>query len=465
MSAAPRAKFDSLVKTFYSTVKQRGSDGYPRTDYGSGVTNLTQLTAKEYSGVVFVTAILLMTQSGLEVANKAIGYELDGEKHTKAENFRYLFEMLLCFERWCKRHTYWDLSNKEAKGHAQAAIITMLDTIKHIAARTEGYTWKLPKFHELLHLTWYMERFGSPRHYDAGIGESHHKVWAKWASKTAQERYGTFDEQTMTRLHEINILHRALEEFKDLPPSVMPDGFLRYLDVADADPEDEEEEDNVNPTSTMDESNVGASIFELHEESGRLALYWTRHKKLYSNMDQFALKDLQGRYFKAGGFPKYKGFQIVSQYTNDKGVTYRAHPDFRSRPWYDWVTIEWLTGDDINQKTPPLPAKIMALVSYDDDASGVRQYEAIVWSSKGYAVPTPISVLGSRFQMQTRKNGSPKFYSIHCSSLGPHIFCVPKFGHEDHHKFIRIKEMNSWSEDFFDSSHYTQASIPHDGVC
>jgi hypothetical protein len=165
------ATFDQYVQKIFQLPSQRASNELPKTDFGKGISNITGLTAKEYSGCIFVLALILATDIGQSVANKAFGTALDSNKRTLCRNFHYLFEMLLCFEQWVSKPEYWEASNYDAAESARESIRVLLMTIKRVAKRSDGYQWKITKFHEFLHLVWYIERFGCPHGFAADMGE------------------------------------------------------------------------------------------------------------------------------------------------------------------------------------------------------------------------------------------------------------------------------------------------------
>ena len=125
-------------------------------------------------------ALILMTDDGNSLCNGVFGTAVNTERHTMANCYLHLFEMMMCYEQWAKKPEYWVLDDEEGIDLARSAIVKFLDSVKEIADRTEGYQWKITKFHEQLHVIWYMNRFGSPRNFDAGMREKNHKVLAKW---------------------------------------------------------------------------------------------------------------------------------------------------------------------------------------------------------------------------------------------------------------------------------------------
>ena len=82
-----------------------------------------------------------MTDLGQEVCQKAF-------KSDVGVNYLHLFEMLLCFEQWTKKVEFWKIDDDEAPEKVMKSIRKLLRTVSRIAKQTEGYKWKITKFHE-----------------------------------------------------------------------------------------------------------------------------------------------------------------------------------------------------------------------------------------------------------------------------------------------------------------------------
>ena len=390
-------------------------------------------------------ALILMTDDGNSLCNGVFGTAVNTERHTMANCYLHLFEMMMCYEQWAKKPEYWVLDDEEGIDLARSAIVKFLDSVKEIADRTEGYQWKITKFHEQLHVIWYMNRFGSPRNFDAGMGEKNHKVLAKWPAATAQKRYMTFDKQSMERLHELYILNCAREEF--MAGGYLPSGFLGLDDEGDDEPGDLVVVDN------EDQESSGGSNFILRMRDGSLSLYWPRMEKYLPNVLPELLEDLLGRYFICQGVnsyePKYENFTIQSDYikvSRDERTVYRAHPCYREKAWFDWVTISWRLGN-ARKMSPPIPAKVMLLVSYMQENQ--HQHEAIIWSAAGSDIPKKCTVLGSKFRLEENSRKQPKFRCVKASQLGPHCFCFPNFGSTTREHFL-VDFKSDWAGHFCD---------------
>ena len=78
---------------------------------------------------------------------------------------------------------------------AHKAIQELLDTVKTIAVRKDDHKWKISKFHELLHIVWYMECFGTLRGLDADMGKKNHQELAKQPVSSCQQHYENFEQE------------------------------------------------------------------------------------------------------------------------------------------------------------------------------------------------------------------------------------------------------------------------------
>ena len=442
------ASFDGLAKHFFSLPNQRAKEKLPRTDYGRGVSDLKGLTAAEYSGCIFIMALVLLTDAGRDLCDSVFGDDTDKDGYTQSANYLYLFEMMMCFEQWAKKDKYWEIDDEEGERLAHTAIRNFLKAVKHIADRTEGHSWKLPKFHELKHLVWYITRFGSPRNTDAGMGEKNHQILAKWPSNNAQRRYGTFEIHSLQRLFDILVLHRTLEEVL-MQGDLIPEQILELLHPGGLEEASNEQQDDEASTSVLydGETSGQSTTFEIRKHRGKWQLFWPKKNKYLPQVLPQVLSLIVDKYYtnKDGEYIcKHRNFAIKAEFVNSAGITYRAHPQFRGRPWYDWVDMEWIQED--GSKLPPIPAKVLAFVEYEK--RGDIRHEAIVWSAAGTKSPAKSSVLSSSFTMDNNSDDSPKLEVIKSAFLGNHCFCFPNIGGNDPMEHFRIRPKTEWADIF-----------------
>jgi hypothetical protein len=107
-------------------------------------------------------------------------HDLD-EPRCSTKNFVQLAEMLLCFHAFYKRGLFWKSNDKDAPKQLESALCRMMLQLTSTLNHGEGtMNWNIQKVHEILHLPMQMSEYGSPSNFDAGIGESGLKHWAKW---------------------------------------------------------------------------------------------------------------------------------------------------------------------------------------------------------------------------------------------------------------------------------------------
>ena len=108
-------------------------------------------------------------------------------------------------EYFCKKHC----QKKQDIRLLKNFIPIVLKTVKATLDRKEGNQMKIIKFHLPLHFADDILRFGSMANYDSGVGESHHKEFAKKTANNTQRRKDVFELQTASRQVENLAINRA----------------------------------------------------------------------------------------------------------------------------------------------------------------------------------------------------------------------------------------------------------------
>jgi hypothetical protein len=137
-------------------------------------------------------------------------HDLD-EPRCSTKNFVQLAEMLLCFHAFYKRGTFWKITEKDSPKQLDSALRRMMLQLTSTLNRGEGtMNWNIQKVHEILHLPMQMSEYGSPANYDAGIGESGLKHWAKRpATRALKGSIKVFTSSTACRVHEGLVISKA----------------------------------------------------------------------------------------------------------------------------------------------------------------------------------------------------------------------------------------------------------------
>ena len=102
----------------------------------------------------------------------------------------------------------------------------LLEILKSCLPRLDGNGWHLQKFHDIIHLVEGIRYFGNPMNFEASLGESGLKFWAKLHAATSQMQGAyMFTKQVASRSHESRCMEKmvkAMEKQGSLLPVVSP---------------------------------------------------------------------------------------------------------------------------------------------------------------------------------------------------------------------------------------------------
>ena len=178
--ASKRAELDRIAIDFHKSHRQTAPKMYPATDFSNGITNLTNISASERLGLVFLFLVIIFQYPRGWII-------LDTALHARGTNTSLaavleLFEGMLCFDAWLNQDTYWKaVDTAEARTSFLFSLHTLMRwcTTRIPIRDAEGAKWNFPKFHELLHIVDDMIRFGASTNFCAQRPESLLKVAAK----------------------------------------------------------------------------------------------------------------------------------------------------------------------------------------------------------------------------------------------------------------------------------------------
>jgi len=419
LKPSKKADLDALVDEVVRHQRSSSRTLFPRTNFKKGFSNLSLLTASEWLGVCFTLLLTTMMDRGRVILASACQNNMDDDEDTVDESgnsndvsdseeeltstdeedevaetkkpssskrqrtgplpcsinsLREVLEALLCFYSWTKREHCYNLSTPSRQNDTRASIARLLTMVKTRLPRA-GNGWNLQKFHDLMHLTDDMIRFGSPRNTDAGCGERSLKVFAKQPARTAQKRDDVFLEQLTNRLHESDMLATMkritdpvcqwavdcddlshLSASTSLSPSASSsclrddqsmDGFSAGDGV------DLDELSSVNPCLL-----IGKHRFTItFSETGTACLLEERRKmtKGYVSVHPVILK-----WFENDRKHRKYANPLVHLWTEARvadGACLRAHPNYRSGgEWYDWCIVK-IPESSTHQRKPKTTRK------------------------------------------------------------------------------------------------------------
>jgi hypothetical protein len=127
MTASQKYRLDELAQTFHRCHRQSARKMFPQTDFSNGVTNLSNMTASEECGLVFLLICLAQFDEGWDILNAAL---VNKGHNTNLSEVLEALEALSCFDAWSRMDTFWKLSQQnkyamEAK-KSLAAMLTMV---------------------------------------------------------------------------------------------------------------------------------------------------------------------------------------------------------------------------------------------------------------------------------------------------------------------------------------------------
>jgi len=364
MNNSARHSLEQSLKSTLPHLRQGGGKQFPRLYFPNGITCLSNTTAEEVVGIVFVTYLLLLTSQGKNALNN---------KCEKMSVFRVnlyvkVFEKLLIFHQWLSQDTFWERGDRRAKNEATKAIKDLMKFICEHFERKSNQGWKISKMHELLHIPNLIDSFGSPMNFDSGPCERMHKDVAKKPGRQSQKRHATFTLQAAQRLADRLVIDQAYQDLvvsqntvadQSTKPTVAREGSVFIVEISD----DDDDEDHYN-----------ISILGL----GVMSSVDLDHL-LYPDLVQYLTHYFADDY---ESMPLH--IRCCSEIVDDDGNIYRAHPNFRgSGFWHDWAFASYV-DEAAEDGFTNVPCKILCFLP--DGVTGDGNCYAVVhpcqWENK-----------------------------------------------------------------------------------
>jgi hypothetical protein len=317
--------------------------------------------------------------------------EVEGvEELCSIRDFIALLEALLAFHGWYKFGSF------RVTGLEQyaASIKKMIAMLKFYVPRSKGNGWNLQKLHDLLHLPYNIARFGHPSNYDAEVGESGLRTWAKWPAATAAKRgdKNAFVAQCAARMDERLTLETARRELAagtnpyplldhagyPVPKEGSVGGGVqllgsRYVVYRDGSP--------ASWVSGKQKGRVGfVDVHPLIQEALR------KPKSFFGGAKCPPTEEADGS--DSGPFWTVHTECSFPHPETNKRITVRCHPNYHAEgPWYDWVEVKFTQssftglaehrGNFLHQHS--VPAKVLAFVQHPVSGSVLALIHPCAW--------------------------------------------------------------------------------------
>ena len=325
-------------------------------------------SAQEKYARVFAIYIFCMTSYGWNFVTTRTISRYDGSEARK---------VIQLLQHTLTMYQYLHLpkfdKNKMRKGRNEVSnylfsVREVLEMTQHESDRNEEKrTCTFPKYHYLTHVIPMKGEFGSTRNFNGEYSESHHKWNAKSPSLRTQGRDDIFDEQTCF----------------NLSAQIMLDKIARKAGVA---------EDNVTKGGTLPSEKLhNDEDIAIHSKSSNfsillvgegknssIAIEWDSRQKeknfpLSNQLRDFILKSV------------FQSKELGVRNNTVQGFTdlywkqniIRAHPNFRGKPWMDYVNIKWSTLEREDQYYY-CPAKVLMFLDFSGSDFRTKNHESLL---------------------------------------------------------------------------------------
>lgn len=315
-------EIDALCITYGDMLSRQSDRKLPVTRFSNGI-RAGKLNAKRYTGILLCMLAVLKSGDG---SRRLLTKRPAFRAHGYLENWIMLLETLLEWEAWLK-------SRKMQRRHVERAKKKhryIMYLIKTISPRNTGMGLKVVKFHAIMHMADDILNFGVPRELDTGSNESHHKP-SKQAALLTQKKKDVFEEQTSTRIDEVELLDLALAEIEGRA--------IWYYSRGHVGVGVEEEKEGAR---TRGRTAIGGTTYRVKADENGINTFThvvkPKNPSYGRRMEQDLIDFVSGLQDAVNGY--IPSLTMSSLYTRD-GVIFRADVDHHGRIWRDWILVDW----------------------------------------------------------------------------------------------------------------------------
>ena len=371
-----------------------------------GFLDLSRLKGDEVAGNLHVFVVCMHTVQGRKMMQPFLD-----RAGVPMPKFIYTLTLLLSYEQWTESRNVsrWEVAHSmPAVEELMRCIVRYLprkviargdddddsnldaELLSPVRKRTKGRAkkkeknpiheegsngWHTTKFHALAQFPVNMWRFGSSTTYNSRDGENHHKTFVKKTGKRTQRQVNCFTTQVGQRHAEANVIDHAAQLSSNRFPS-----NSRHNNV----PKYNNNNNNNNNNNDPNNNNIsspecrGMYILDISAATGRgrvrspprnVKMIWNDWKK-NQNSDQFRLNPmLTLAIVSCANEVKHFSQLVVKGYTEMRvpcengtsSVVYRASPNYRGLPWYDWCIVQF-PDTELRDKVDGEPCQCFAQI-------------------------------------------------------------------------------------------------------
>ena len=251
---------------------------------------------------------------------------------------------------------YWKLSEQtEYAEKATKSLSGMLTMIRDCLPREKGNGWKLPTFHNTMHIVNDMCKYGKPKEANTEVGEKNHIVFAKKIGRRCRKQHRTFTNQVAVRLSDSFIIQR----------------LVVVMGLVDEDQDDDDDDDDGNEDfgkaqngadeSSMESTN-GATHSKLIRNGNSIEETWTSKTEKHLLTWDFGVATCIYAHYTG----KYHVTTIhcCTEYVQQK-FRIRCHPSYQGQgPWFDWVCVHFEACTHNGKSIPKgdYPCKLLSII-------------------------------------------------------------------------------------------------------
>eukprot|EP00978_Attheya_sp_CCMP212_P024024 scaffold74772_cov53-Attheya_sp.AAC.1 len=201
-------QFDQLSKVYSEQHKHQSDRSFPRTSSSHGFSNVTRLQGHEYVGCLFLSVLVLSSRPW-----QSVMVRFTPKKQERVKQFLDLFQTLLALHSFAKTkklpREMFRVYKGESESRASNAIHICVQKFRTVLKRKKGNGTKLTKVHQMLHVAYYIDMFGSAINWYGSPCESLHKYFVKRPGQKTQWRPDNFEQQSGQRVFESYIIESA----------------------------------------------------------------------------------------------------------------------------------------------------------------------------------------------------------------------------------------------------------------
>jgi len=427
-----RELLDELHIQLSLHLQRQSERDFPCGSIRNGIIDGTKIQSIERRGNLFRLLCLAHTTSGRNalihgVWNRSITDLDENEIVVNYEKqWKDFLKLYLSLEEW-----FHDENLITEVDESSTFIAKVLKDLKLLFPRSGGNGYKIPKFHGMMKMKYYIQLFGSGMNFFGGPGESHHKSFVKGPGQQTQRRFGEFAVQVANRVYEDLIYSTA--------QTICDDSFqIDDEKVIHAG----KKTDNVDCIST-------SGCYELRINGvDNYSVVWNKDNKKKNmqpsyQIDSFLVRMIIQQLTTIDIiYPcTLFGYTEISLTMDEGTCIFRAHPSYRGKPWYDWAYIEFVEEDILGEDEQRLyPSKILGFVEMPHDKS---IYSVVQCSMKHMSWNKLLSKFIVPFNLGTNFNIS--YAMVPVSSIVHPLAVFPDYGNNDTTSFFVVLPKRNWT--------------------